>query len=161
MGNLRGQILTKIIPIPLGGADVLATLHHASFDDPWSQDSFEHFLQDSSTCGWLAVQDQGTATIPVGFILARVVLDEAEILTFAVNPSVRRQGIGRQLIEKLQNFLRQEKIHKLFLEVAVTNEGAIKLYTSLDFREVSMRQNYYTSPSSPPVSARIFVWEEK
>lgn len=153
--------MIKIIPIPITAAGTLAAIHQASFEDPWSQESFEGFLKDTTTCGWLAQQDQGEVTIPVGFILARAVLDEAEILTFSVNPEARRQGIGRQLLLSLQNFLRQEKISKLYLEVAETNEGAIDLYRSAGFKKISCRPDYYISPLLPPVSAKIFVWEAK
>jgi glycine/D-amino acid oxidase-like deaminating enzyme len=60
----------------------LAAVHARAFPAPWSRDEFAALLAQP---GVLAVVE------PDGFILIRVVLDEAEILTLAVRPEARRK----------------------------------------------------------------------
>ena len=67
----------------------LAAVHARAFPAPWSRDEFAALLAQP---GVLAVVE------PDGFILIRVVLDEAEILTLAVRPAARRAGLGGRLV---------------------------------------------------------------
>src|SRR3989338_8118746 len=105
---------------------------------------------EDMTCGWLATSSQGH---PIGFILARVLGDEAEILTFAVCPEFQRAGTGRFLLCELMDFLISVGCGKVFLEVAVDNLGAIALYQSLDFIIVGTRPDYYKRDNQTFVSA--------
>ena len=68
----------------------LAALHASAFPAPWSAAVFADLLAQPGVL--LGVE-------PDGFILIRVVLDEAEILTLAVVPPARRHGLGRRLVE--------------------------------------------------------------
>ncbi|HTZ70324.1 MAG TPA: GNAT family N-acetyltransferase [Acetobacteraceae bacterium] len=79
-----------------------------------------------------------------GMILIRVAADEAEILTLAVAPAVRRQGIGRALVEAAVAHARIAGAAKFFLEVSVKNHLARALYRDLGFTEVGRRKRYYS-----------------
>lgn len=155
----------SLIPLTIDDGGVLEQIHSVCFPDGWSRDTFDHLLTESLTCGWMATS---LDEIPVGFILARVIDDEAEILTFAVHPSVQRAGIGRSLLKELMNFLRSVNCVKIYLEVAVDNEAAISLYSSLGFTNVGMRSNYYRRTHQSPckfngqtfISASIMVYED-
>ena len=63
--------------------EALAALHAEAFDTPWDAASLTALL---ASPGVFAVEQ------PDGFILIRVVADEAEILTLAVRPAARRSG---------------------------------------------------------------------
>ena len=78
---------------------------------------------------------------PVGFVLARIASDEAEILTICVLPEVRRHGVGGQLMSEL--ITRMKNVRALFLEVDALNEPAIRLYRSGGFSQVGERKAYY------------------
>ena len=54
---------------------------------------------------------------PDGFILARAAGGEAEILTLAVMPAARRQGIGRALVPAAARHAQGLGAESLFLEV--------------------------------------------
>ena len=80
----------------------------------------------------------------LGFLVVRQVApDEREILNLAVNPSERRQGVARKLLE---NELRRAKT-RWFLEVRASNSSAVKLYESAGFREAGRRESFYSSPA--------------
>lgn len=60
------------------------------------------------------------------------------IISFWVQPTYRGQGIGKKLIQNLQDFAQLRGIRKLYLHVTTTQESAIKLYESLGFEKVGL-----------------------
>lgn len=74
-------------------------------------------------------------------IIYRVAADEAEILTLAVHPDHRRQGLAKTIIALMERDLKN--IKKIFLEVSVENQAALELYKSLGFIEKARRPGYY------------------
>ncbi|OVZ92232.1 ribosomal-protein-alanine N-acetyltransferase [Yersinia frederiksenii] len=81
----------------------------------------------------------------VGFAITQMVLDEATLFNIAIDPQHQRQGYGRLLLEHVIAQLETRNIFTLWLEVRASNAGAIALYESLGFNEVSVRRNYYPS----------------
>jgi ribosomal-protein-alanine N-acetyltransferase len=79
----------------------------------------------------------------LGFLVVRqVAAEEREILNLAVDPSARRCGVARKLLE---SDLQRAKT-QWFLEVRASNSSAIKLYESSGFREAGRRESYYNNP---------------
>jgi ribosomal-protein-alanine N-acetyltransferase len=75
-----------------------------------------------------------------GFAVARLLPpDEFEILNVATDPGVRRQGVGRALLQALLKL--PGKV--LFLEVRESNSSALSLYKAAGFAEAGRRRNYY------------------
>lgn len=146
----------SLVPLTDQSGAVLEQIHKTCFPDSWEQATFDFLLQEKGTCGWLAMSLEG---IPIGFILARGIEQEAEILTFCVRSAYRKQGIGRHLLGTLIDFLRSLRCQSLFLEVAVDNEAALALYKSMGFKVVGMRPNYYEKPSQHFVSACIMGYQ--
>lgn len=113
----------------------MAEIHASSFPDrAWRAAEFESLLVQPSV---LAVHKPG------GFILARLIPPEAEILTFAVHPQARRQGCGRALLASLLDALPSRSITHLLLEVAADNDAARALYAQFGFIESGRRRGYY------------------
>ena len=84
----------------------------------------------------------------VGFLVVRqIVPDEREILNLAVDPSERRRGVARKLLEAE---LRRAKT-RWFLEVRASNSCAINLYESAGFCEAGRRESYYRDPVEPGI----------
>jgi ribosomal-protein-alanine acetyltransferase len=88
-----------------------------------------------------------------GFLVSRVTApDEGEILNIAVEPSARRSGIGRMLMETLL-----AGAHKSwFLEVRESSYAAINLYKTLGFSPSGRRENYYHDPGEAAIVMRVF-----
>lgn len=112
--------------------------------------------------GWTADELKDLATSAGGillgdaacFVLARVTLDEAEILTLATHPNHQRQGRARRTLTDLEHLLPPDAA-SLFLEVAADNSAALGLYASLGFSHVGRRARYYTPPGAAAVDALI------
>lgn len=107
----------------------------------WTEASVAAFCAPPLGRAWVAEAGQGLQ----GFLLGRVVADEAELLLVAVAPEARRQGLARALCARFARDLEATVASALHLEVAVDNAPAIALYRSLGFTEVGLRRNYYPS----------------
>lgn len=129
---------------PASSADIpgLLRIERASFSDPWSAQGFAEVLELRGAIALLAEMGQETA----GYLLARTVLDECEILNLAVIPEARRHGIGRALLTAGLEQMRAGGSRQVYLEVRQSNQAAQALYTSLGFRPMGVRPNYYRSP---------------
>jgi len=84
----------------------------------------------------------------LGFLLGRIIPDEAEILRLAVRPSFWRRGLGSKLLENFLERMRKHRIKRVFLEVSTQNEGALKLYQKFGFKILAERKNYYEDSSA-------------
>ncbi len=66
------------------------------------------------------------------------------IISIAVLPEYRRRGIGRTLLLKaLENLREHYECSEAFLEVRVSNHEAIKLYESIGFTKIEVLKRYY------------------
>lgn len=125
-------------------APELARIHAAAFPAGagWSADTITTLLGLSGVFGLQA---------PGGFILARRILDEAEILTLAVHPDARRQGLGAALVETATMAAAAAGAKVMFLEVAEANAPALALYAAAGFEQAGRRRDYY----APGAHARL------
>ena len=120
----------------------LAACHALNFDPPWSAGDIEALL--TAPGGYaLAARDDGGVR---AFLLARAIAGEAEILTLAVDPPQRRQGVARALIEAAAGAASAAGAEAMFLEVAADNLAAIGLYDGAGFERVGLRRGYYARP---------------
>lgn len=78
-----------------------------------------------------------------GMAMWRAVVDEAELLTIGVLPNARGQGLGRTLLLDGLEILAGCAVETVFLEVAVNNLLALRLYQGQGFTIVGRRRNYY------------------
>ena len=79
----------------------------------------------------------------VGFALARLVADEAELLLLAVKPVGQRRGTGRILLEHFEDEAAARGACRLHLEVREGNH-ALSLYEQAGFGLVGRRRDYYS-----------------
>ncbi|HEY3849048.1 MAG TPA: GNAT family N-acetyltransferase [Acetobacteraceae bacterium] len=78
-----------------------------------------------------------------GMIVARVTEDEAEVLTLAVAPGVRRRGVAGALLAGAMAVAREQAARTMVLEVAIGNTAARALYERAGFVEAGRRSRYY------------------
>ena len=129
-------------------ADGLAALHAEAFDAPWSAAAFADLLTQPGVR--LDADDDG-------FILIRIAADEAEILTLAVRPQARRQGLASRLVARAAATASADGAERLFLEVAEDNAPARALYARQGFEAAGRRPRYYARADVPAVDALLLV----
>lgn len=125
---------------PLSAEDVsaLAAVEAAATEFPWSESQYVASFADGHF-GW----GEWLGSQCCGFVMFSRVLDEATLLNVVTHPDWRRRGIARELLLYALEALRQQGTCVIFLEVRVSNAGAIALYRQLGFVECGLRRGYY------------------
>jgi ribosomal-protein-alanine N-acetyltransferase len=90
---------------------------------------------------WLTLALDGDEVI--GFALARVIADEAELLLLAVRGNKQRRGVGKLLLGAFVARASARGARRLHLEVREGNH-AVKLYNDGGFTQVGRRRSYYS-----------------
>ena len=123
----------------------LAALHASAFPpaERWGEVAIRSMLEMRDAFGILAEDEGGEA----GFILARAMVGEAEILTLAVRPERRREGVGAALLGAAAVAAAARGAEALFLEVSEWNAAARALYAAAGCTEVGRRKRYYADGS--------------
>lgn len=135
-------------------APALAAIHARAFDHPWSGEDIAELMASPGVYA-LAADASG----PLGFILCRAIAGEAEILTLAVDPDFRRQGLARALVEAAAAIARTADADVMFLEVSAENLPAIGLYEGAGFVRAGRRPGYYDRGAAGMVDAIIMRLE--
>jgi ribosomal-protein-alanine N-acetyltransferase len=130
-----------IQPASQAHAVILAAIHASAFPpaEAWGADAISLQLALPGVFGLL--EGRG------GMLLARVAAEDAEVLTLAVEPGVRRQGIARSLLLAAIAEAGARGATALFLEAATTNFAARELYRRAGLSEVAQRRRYYADGS--------------
>ncbi len=126
----------------------LALIHAAanSRERPWSEAEFADLLAHPAT---ILTGDSRS------FVLGRVVLDEAEVLTLATHPDHQRQGLARAALTAFERVSRQRSAKTCFLEVAEDNHPAKALYLSNGYAQIGRRRGYYHMADGAQVAALV------
>ncbi len=111
---------------------------------PWAAPTLSGFL---SAPGAVLVHE-GAA-----FALGRVIADEAELLTIAVDPDMQGRGLGRACLSAFEAAATARGATRAFLDVAATNATARHLYRSAGYDEDGVRPGYYSAPDGERVDA--------
>lgn len=128
----------------------LAKAHASAFDHPWPPEAFTSLLATPGVFALAAVDEA-----PVGLILMRAVAGEAEVLTLAVEPAMRRRGVARALLDAGLAQAAFMGAQEAFLEVAADNPAALALYRQAGFEQAGHRGGYYNRAGSESVDALV------
>ena len=93
------------------------------------------YLIDDKVCGYLLILDS---------------IDVYEILAIATVEKYRNKGIAQELLDKI-------KTKDIFLEVRESNQIAINFYKKNNFKEISIRKNYYSEPTENAIIMKLEV----
>ena len=120
----------------------VAAIERISFSTPWSENSFYSEVYGKYSIARVAVLNERI----VGYVIARLILDEGHLFDLAVRPEFRMRGIARMLMEDVMRGLQINRCKAFFLEVRASNSAALKLYEEAGFRVIGTRKNYYKAP---------------
>jgi ribosomal-protein-alanine N-acetyltransferase len=123
---------------------VLATYEKELFPySPWSTAQFKEEFAGIPTTRFMSVAEDGNTIVGYCGVFVPAPGIEADILTVAVLPAYRRQGIAKEFMRQIEAYALEREASAMMLEVELSNESAIKLYESLGYMKISVRMDYY------------------
>jgi len=122
-----------------GDIDQVLLIEQRSFPAPWSTQAYLSELSNKFARYFVLLEGKQV----IGYAGMWVFAGESHITTIAVHPEYRSLGYGRMLMLTLIEYSKQRGVDTIILEVRVSNSFAIKLYTSLGFKRIGVRRNYY------------------
>ncbi len=120
--------------------DLVSRLLEAGFGGPAPDDLAQRL--NSPDARTMVVELSGSA---VGTLRLTREGDEARISGFVIEPDWQGRGIGREALRRTCEQLRAEGARRIHLEVAVDNDRALGLYTSVGFAPITT-EDYYALP---------------
>lgn len=114
-------------------------IEQVSFPQPWSQALFEREINFPLSNFYVALVD-GRLAAYGGFWH---VIDEGHIVSLAVHPGYRRQGLGKAVLKFLLEKMKVLSVTKVLLEVRRSNIGAKQMYEVEGFAVTGTRPGYY------------------
>lgn len=60
-----------------------------------------------------------------------------------IDPSYRRNGIAKSLMNYLEKKLKKEKIHKMWCDCRINNKESISLLNKLKFKKIAKLKNHW------------------
>jgi len=120
-------------------AQIAAVESGQPFSARWGYEGLKKELENKFAV-ILVYEDNGKI---LGFISARGVAPDCELLNFAVDKNSARRGIGQKLMTALKENLSRAGFKKITLEVNENNTAALSLYKKNGFNAVSKRKGFY------------------
>src|SRR5512132_1549756 len=120
--------------------DAAIAIARAASTMPWSRGAFLYEMEKNRVARCLVMRDGSSV---VAYLCLWEIGDELHVTNIAVDPAVRRKGIGRSLLQGVLDDARQRGLRLVALEVRPSNIEARALYESFGFRVVGRRRGYY------------------
>ena len=123
---------------------VLTSLERTIFPDyPWSQAQFKEEIAGlGGTRQFILALNDGSIIGYAGIMVVAAGIP-ADLLTIAILPDFRGQGLAQSMLAELESWAKAKGATEVILEVDVNNAGAIRLYKFAHYEEISIRANYY------------------
>jgi ribosomal-protein-alanine N-acetyltransferase len=124
---------------------------------PWSTAQFKEEFAGIPTTRFMSVAESDNQIIGYCGVFLPAPGVEADVLTVAVLPDFRRQGIAREFMRQIEEWAKDRGASALMLEVEKSNSAAIELYRSLGYMQISVRMDYYGPGQDAFVMRKEFV----
>ena len=123
---------------------VLVTYEKLLFPySPWNSAQFKEEFAGIPSTRFMSVAESNNTIIGYCGVFLPAPGVEADVLTVAVLPEYRRQGIAKEFMRQIEEWSKERGASAMMLEVEHTNESAIELYKSLGYMKISVRMDYY------------------
>lgn len=130
-----------------------------NYTDYFFLDLYERFPET-----FIVAEEEGKI---VGYIMCRIevglsnfglggLVRKGHVVSIAVLPRWRRKGIAQALIKRAMEGMQFYKAKQCYLEVRVTNDAGVKLYTKLGFEISRNVHGYYSDGEDAYVMCKRF-----
>ncbi len=148
----------QIIPMQETHIEQIAGIERLCFSLPWSENALEDELTNENAHFLAAVAGKKV----LGYIGIIEICGECDVTNVAIHPDFRRMGIADKLLKKAESDAMERNCISITLEVRVSNEAAIGLYTSNGYKSQGIRKGFYDKPKEDAlIMTKVFEEENK
>ena len=118
-------------------------LENECFKEPYSREDLLYEFEENPVNKIIIAEHDGRV---IGFIDYLITFNSATIMQVAVTKEFRNLGIGTRLLEEMENSFPKEiddVVESITLEVRVSNQTAVKMYTKNGYKIVVVKSHYY------------------
>jgi ribosomal-protein-alanine N-acetyltransferase len=133
-------VAVEIRHLDLGDLRAIEAIEVRAYPTPWSRSMFASEIAKPTSICLGAFEGEQLA----GYMINSRYVDAWHVMNVAVDPDRQRRGIATALMRHLFELTRGDDRRGYTLEVRVSNESAIRLYTGLGFEARGIRRGYYT-----------------
>ena len=116
-------------------------IEHETYDFPWQEEDFMNCLKQRNCIGMVA-EDQGRI---VGFMIYENPGNQFHLLNIATAREHKRQGVARQMVQKLVEKLISQRRNKICAIIRETNLDTLLFFRSVGFQATTILKNYFES----------------
>lgn len=132
----------RLRPAQDGDLDALLALEERSFaGDRLSRRQYRRHLHSATACILVATHEH--RLIGSALLLFRRTSRAARLYSLAIDAAARGQGIGRRLLDAVEQQARQRGCDRVRLEVRADNAAARTLYERCGYARCGQRAAYY------------------
>ena len=131
--------MTEIVSFTEEHLEGVVRVENECFDVPWTRESLKEQIYNPNAKYFILLENG----IVAGYGGLWHILDEGDINNIGILPKMRRKGYGSMILLKLIDYMKENNLSFLNLEVRESNLPAIALYKKHGFYEVGRRKKYY------------------
>ncbi len=130
--------------LPMSPADVpaIGEIERRNYVIPWSDSIF----RDCIKAGYRGFVLKHEDTL-LGYAILQIGFKESHVLNICVDKPYQERGYARLLLAHMEKMSMAQSAEMMFLEVRPSNPRARALYEANGFNEISVRKNYYDTPT--------------
>ncbi len=147
--HLRWMVLRDIPEV--------SAIEKACFEFSWTEEEFLKCLKQRNCVGMVAERND----VIIGFMIYEMSKNRINLLNLGIQPALRGQNVGRQLIQKLAGKLTGERRNRITCEIRERNLNAQLFLRALGFRAVGILRNFYEETQEDAYVMEYRVAEER
>ena len=114
----------------------------------YTRPELNSFISRRNAVTLVAEHERNSQSNIAGFVVAHAIREKyGRVVTLDVVPEVRRHGLATTLMHACEERLRAAGCREVYLETAVDNRPALRLYVKLGYEVLGVLPEYYTTHS--------------
>lgn len=112
----------------------------------YDAETFAFWFSNPYATAFVAEEEKDHRPFMAGFVIGtydRGRAAVAQLITLDVHPDFRRQGIGHELLQRIESAMKKKGLEKMILEVYTQNLDALSLYQAQGYRIFASIPDYY------------------
>jgi len=119
--------------------DEIIKIEEAIYKDKWTKEAYLQDLTNDIAFNYVLEHDG----VIIGYYGFWIMFDNIDITKVSIRKELQGKGLSNILMEDMFTRISNLDVETITLEVRVSNEKAINLYSKYGFKKISVRKKYY------------------